>query len=64
MEEQTDGSVILTWKRQRKTFSSEDEAVRFIKNNRSRDDRVVRVQKDGYVEPLNRKRWRRRDSDL
>jgi hypothetical protein len=64
VEERVGGGVVVTWGRKRKPFDSEDEALRFIRKNRSGADRVVRVQKDGYTEPLTRKRWRRSRSEL
>jgi hypothetical protein len=64
LEELDGGRVVVTWGRRREQFGSEDEARRFIRKNRARDDRVVRVHKDGYVEPLTRKRWRRPGSGM
>lgn len=64
VEDRDGGGVVVAWERKRKQFDSEDEALRFIRKNRSRVDRVVRVQKDGYSESLTRKRWRRSGSEL
>jgi hypothetical protein len=64
VEEQQDGSVVLAWDRKRQSFPSEDAAVRFIKANRSPQDRVMKVEKDGYTTPMNRRRWRGRGYDL
>jgi hypothetical protein len=60
VEEQDGGAVVVTWGRQRKPFDSEDDALRFIRKNRSKTDRVVKVHKDGYTAPLGRRRWRSR----
>jgi hypothetical protein len=64
VEEQDDGSVVVTWNRQRKPFASEDEALRFIRSRRSQTDRVVKVHKDGYTTPLGRRRWRKCGFDV
>lgn len=62
--EEEDQSVVVRWMRCRKRFDSEAEALKFIRNNRSATDRVIRVDKDGYTTPVTRKRWRRRGTHL
>jgi len=44
-----------------KSFSSEDDALRFIREGRSWGDRLVLEETDGYRVPLKpRRHWRRR----
>jgi hypothetical protein len=64
VEEGDGGTVTVIWDRKRKPFPSEDEALKFIRARRSRTDRVVKVDKDGYTTPLTRRRWRRSGTDL
>jgi len=58
------GEVAVVWNRRRKRFGSREEALKFIKENRRPEDRVVEIQDDGYTVPLTRRRWRRSGTDL
>lgn len=64
LEEQEDGSVVVTWGRRRRRCPSREKALAFVRENRSGADKVVEVHPDGYTTPVTRRRWRRRDLSL
>lgn len=62
--QESGGQIVVSWGRKRRTFGSDEAALRFVRESRAPGDRVVRIAEDGYRTPVSRRRWRRRGEDL
>lgn len=58
------GRFVVTWRRKSQSFATEGEALKFLREQRSPADKVVREEEDGYRVPLTRRRWRKGGTDL
>lgn len=59
-----DGRFVVTWRRKRESFATEEEALKFLREKRAPADKVVKEEEDGYRTPLTRRRWRKGGTDL
>lgn len=57
--EENGGEVVVSWNRKTQRFPSEAAALKFVRERKKRADKVVKIDKDGYLSPVTRRGWRK-----